>query len=177
MGASFKLTHKHRMPDIIADSSQHYSQEHAESQNYLGWERPQKPPVQLLAPKRDKLKITVQNMRPGQTESTSHFNKDTHQWMKPSKPGHYPTVRGKHGPPFWYIFHMERALVGPIRHLQVDTVTTNWIFFISWLMKTPSSIQAHTVWLFLLLRISETPEWVLSTATSYFPLSSLLLRK
>lgn len=66
----------------MADSSQRYTQEHAESQNHLGWERPQESPVQPLAQNRAKLKMTGQNMRPGQTESTSHFSKDRHKQMK-----------------------------------------------------------------------------------------------
>jgi len=42
MGVPFRLPHKHRIrwPDKVADSSQHYTQEHAESQNHFSWKRP-----------------------------------------------------------------------------------------------------------------------------------------
>ena len=84
MGVPFKrpLKHRIRWPDKVADSSQHYTQEHAESQNHLDWERPQESLVQSLAQNRAKLKITGQNMRPGQTESNSHFSRDRHKQMK-----------------------------------------------------------------------------------------------
>lgn len=88
-------------------------------------------------------------MKPGQTESTSHFNKDTHQRMKTRKPGHYHPNRDRHGSPFWYIFHMEMALAGPYE-APTDGHSYHQLDFLHILAHEDTSpVQAHTVWLIL----------------------------